>query len=83
MNTKNLAVAAGLAVVLVVATAALATAGNAFADKKRYSEKSQAVAEANYCGSDSVQLPENVWCQDSSSQIQGKENSAALSSAQG
>jgi hypothetical protein len=37
-----------LAVVVIVAPAAtLATTNNAFADKKRYSEKSQAVVQAN------------------------------------
>ena len=82
MNTKNLAVVTVLAILLVAATAALTTVDNAFAEIKRYSEKSQAIAQANYFGSNSVQLPENVWCQDTASQIQGKENSAALSSAQ-
>ena len=61
MNTKNLAVVTALAILLVAATAALTTADNAFAEKKWYSEKSQVVAQANYCGSNSVQLPENVW----------------------
>jgi hypothetical protein len=50
MNSKYLAVVAALAVMLVAATA-LATADNAFADKKRHNdrkkggyEKSQAVS---------------------------------------
>jgi hypothetical protein len=72
MNTKYVAVVAALAVVIVAAAETLVTANNAFADKKRYSGKSQAIAQANYCGSNSVKLPENVWCHDTASQIQGK-----------
>jgi hypothetical protein len=36
---------------IVTAAVIPATANNAFADKKRYSEKSQAVAQANNCDS--------------------------------
>jgi hypothetical protein len=83
MHSKNLAAVAALAVMLVATTAALATAHNAFAGNKRYSEKSQGVAQANYCGSNSVLLPENVWCQNTASQIRGDYNNPALSSSQG
>ena len=79
-------IVAAMAVMLIGATA-LATE-DAFADKKRHDdkkkggyEKSQAVAQANDCGNG--ELPLNVWCQNTASQIQGEYNSAALSSSQG
>jgi hypothetical protein len=34
----------------------------------------------NYCGNG--ELPENVWCQNTASQIHGDDNTAALSSNQ-
>jgi hypothetical protein len=87
MNSKYLAVVAVLAVMLVTATA-LATTDNAFADKKRHDdkkkggyEKSQAVSQVNDCGN--AELPLNVWCQNTASQIQGDENEVALASEQG
>jgi hypothetical protein len=82
MNSKYLAVVAALAVMLVAATA-LATTDSAFADKKKKGgyEKSQAVAQMNYCGNG--ELPLNVWCQNTASQIQGDYNSPALASNQG
>jgi hypothetical protein len=86
MNSKYLAVVAVLAVMLVAGTA-FATE-DASADKKRHDdkkkggyEKSQAVAQINYCGNG--ELPLNVWCQNTASQIQGDENAAALASEQG
>jgi hypothetical protein len=87
MNSKYLAVVAVLAVMLVTATA-LATTDNAFADKKRHDdkkkggyEKSQAVSQVNDCGNG--ELPENVWCQNTASQIQGEGNYVAPVSQQG
>ena len=87
MNSKYLAVVAVLAVMLVTATA-LATTDNAFADKKRHDdkkkggyEKSQAVSQVNDCGNG--ELPENVWCQNTASQIQGESNYVAPVSQQG
>ena len=86
MNSKYLAVVAVLAVMLVTATA-LATE-DAFADKKRHDdrkkggyEKSQAVSQVNDCGNG--ELPLNVWCQNTASQIQGEGNYVATESAQG
>ena len=86
MNSKYLAVVAVLAVMLVTATA-LATE-DAFADKKRHDdkkkggyEKSQAVSQANECGNG--ELPSNVWCQNTASQVQGEGNYVATKSAQG
>jgi uncharacterized membrane protein len=85
MNSKYLAVVAVLAAMLVTATA-LATE-DAFADKKRHDdkkkggyEKSQAVSQVNDCGNG--ELPLNIGCQNTASQIQGDDNAAALYSAQ-
>jgi hypothetical protein len=78
MNSKYVAVVAALAVMLVAATA-LATTDSALATK--YKSKSQATAQVNECGNG--ELPLNVWCQNTASQIQGEDNRAALSSAQG
>jgi hypothetical protein len=85
MNTKYMVIVSALAVMLIGATA-LAT-DDAFADKKRHDdkkkggyEKSQAVSQANYCGNG--KLPYNVGCQNTASQIQGDDNSAALASDQ-
>ena len=76
-------VVAAMAVMLIGATA-LAT-DDAFADKKRHDdkksyEKSQAVSQVNDCGN--KELPMNVWCQNTASQIQGDENEVALESEQ-
>jgi hypothetical protein len=75
MNTKYLAVVAALAVTLV-AGSVFVTTGSAFAYKK-----SQAVSQVNDCGNG--ELAENVWCQNTASQIQGDGNEAALASGQG
>ena len=76
MNTKHVGVIAAFAVMLVAATA-LATTGNAFAT---YKSKSQAVSQVNDCGNG--ELPLNVGCQNTASQIQGDENEVALASEQ-
>ena len=74
LNTKYMFIVA-MAVMLIGATA-LATE-DAFADgKKRYSSKSQAVAQANDCGNG--ELPLNVFCQNLASQIQGDGNAANI-----
>ncbi|MGH9978001.1 MAG: hypothetical protein ACRD8Z_19520 [Nitrososphaeraceae archaeon] len=78
MNSKYLAVVAALAVMLVAATA-FATTDSALATK--YKGKSQAVSQVNDCGNG--ELPENVWCQNTASQIQGDENEVATASGQG
>jgi len=77
MITKYAVVVAALAVMLVAATA-LATTDSALATK--YKSKSQAVAQVNECGNGV--LAENVGCQNTASQIQGEDNSAALASEQ-
>jgi hypothetical protein len=85
MNTKYMVIVAALAVMMIGATA-LATE-DAFADKKRHDdkkkggyEKSQAVSQVNDCGNG--ELPLNIGCQNTASQIQGDDNSVALASAQ-
>ncbi len=80
MNTKYMFIVAAMAVMLIGATA-LATE-DAFADKKKKKgyEKSQAVSQINDCGNG--EIPYNVGCQNTASQIQGDENAAALYSDQ-
>jgi hypothetical protein len=77
MNSKYMVVVAAMAVMLIGATT-LATE-DAFA-KKKYSSKSQAVSQVNDCGNG--ELPLNVGCQNTASQIQGDDNEAALASGQ-
>jgi hypothetical protein len=79
MNAKYMVIVAALAVMMIGATA-LAT-DDAFADKKKKGyDKSQAVSQVNDCGN--KELPLNVWCQNTASQIQGDENEVALESEQ-
>ena len=78
MNTKYMVIVAAMAVMLIGATA-LATE-DAFAGKKKHKEYNQAISQANACGNGF--LPENVFCQNIGSQIQGDENAVAASGAQ-
>jgi hypothetical protein len=79
MNAKYMVIVAALAVMMIGATA-LAT-DDAFADKKKKGyEKSQAVSQVNECGNG--ELPLNVFCSNTASQIQGDENAASLASEQ-
>jgi hypothetical protein len=71
-------IVATIAVMLVGATA-LAT-GDAFADGKKKYGKNQASSQANACGNG--KLPMYVFCQNIGSQVQGEDNSVALSGAQ-
>jgi hypothetical protein len=73
----TLAIVAAVAVMLV-ASAAVAT-GDAFAGKKKY-EKNQALSQANACGNG--ELPLNVFCSNSASQVQGDENGVSTASNQ-
>ena len=70
MNVKYLIIVTSITQMLVGATA-LFTMDSAFAGKKKY-EKSQAVSQANACGNGV--LPQNVFCQNLVSQIQGVGN---------
>jgi len=72
MNTRYLAIVAVITVMLVGATS-ISTTDNAFAGKKKY-EKSQAASQVNECGNGV--LPENIFCQNLLSQIQGDGNAA-------
>jgi hypothetical protein len=78
MNTKYLVVVAAMAVMLIGATA-FAT-DSAFADGKKKYEKNQALSQANACGNG--ELPLNVLCSNSASQIQGDENAVSTASFQ-
>ena len=84
MNAKCPTIEALAAVMLVAATGALVTTGNAFAY-----EKSQAVSQVNDCGNGGAHEgtngpiettetveggAENVGCQNTASQIQGDDN---------
>jgi hypothetical protein len=77
MNSKYMVIVATMAVMLIGATA-LAT-DDAFAGKKKYG-KNQAISQANACGNG--KLPMYVFCQNIGSQVQGEDNSVALSGAQ-
>ncbi len=75
MNTKYLVVVAAMAVMLIGATA-FAT-DSAFADKERtHYESSQAGAQANECGNG--EWPENVFCQNLLSQLEGDGNAVII-----
>ena len=78
MNTKYLVVVATMAVMLIGATA-FAT-DSAFAEGKKKYEKNQALSQANACGNG--ELPLNVLCSNSASQIQGDENAVSTASFQ-
>jgi flagellar basal body-associated protein FliL len=77
MNTKYLVIVAALAVMMIGATALAIE--DAFATKKK--EYSQATSQVNNCGNEFE--PEDVFCQNLVSQIQGDENAPALAGAQG
>ena len=79
-NNKSLAIVAVAAVAAMLVATSLVETNDAFAGKKKY-EKNQATSQANACGNG--ELPLDVYCQNINSQIQGEENSAALSGFQG
>lgn len=76
MNTKYFVIVAAMTAVLVGATA-LATADSALAGGK---DKNQASSQANACGNGD--MPLNVGCQNSNSQVQGDENGVAITAQQ-
>jgi hypothetical protein len=63
---------------MLVASTALVTVDNAFADKKKKTsyEKTQATYQANECGNGNT--PIDVFCQNLDSQIQGDGNAVAI-----
>ena len=79
-NSKSLAFVAVVAVATMLVATSLVETNDAFAGKKKY-EKNQATSQANACGNG--ELPLDVYCQNINSQIQGEENSVALSGFQG
>jgi hypothetical protein len=74
MKSQYFVLAAAITAMLVAVTA-LATTDSVFAY-----DKSQATAQTNLCGNG--ELPLNVGCQNTGSQIQGDENVVALSARQ-
>ena len=78
MNAKYIVIVATMAVMLIGATA-FAT-DSAFAGGKKKYEKNQALSQANACGNG--ELPLNVLCSNSASQIQGDENAVSTASFQ-
>ncbi|MGH9976635.1 MAG: hypothetical protein ACRD8Z_12505 [Nitrososphaeraceae archaeon] len=78
MDTKYMFIIAVITVMLISATAL--TTDDAFADKKKKYGKSQATSQNNLCGNGN--LPLNVGCSNTVSQIQGDENTASLASVQ-
>jgi hypothetical protein len=62
-------------IMLIATTASMATTENVFAYNRN-----QAISAANDCGNG--QVPTNIGCQNTDSQIQGDENSVALTSQQ-
>jgi len=79
MNTKYFVVVAAMAVMLLGATA-VAPTEDVFAGKKKHKEYNQATSQANACGNG--ELPLNVGCQNTGSQIQGDENAVAQTAQQ-
>jgi hypothetical protein len=76
LKNKSLAVVAIVAVAAMLVTS-LAGTNSVFAGGY---EKSQATAQTNYCGNG--ELPLNVGCQNTASQIQGDENAVSGASVQ-
>jgi hypothetical protein len=76
MNFKYIAIVAVIAATLV--GTAVITADSAYATK--YKGKNQALSQANACGNG--ELPLNVGCQNTASQIQGDENAVSLAAEQ-
>lgn len=84
MNAKYMSIMAVAALAaMLVASTALTSTDDAFADKKKKKkgyEKSQALSQANACGNG--ELPLNVFCSNTASQIQGDENAVGITSTQ-
>ena len=79
MNVKYLVIVAAMTAMLVGATT-LATSDSAFAGGKKHYEKSQALSQANACGNG--EMPLNVFCSNTASQIQGDENAVGTTATQ-
>lgn len=83
MNSRHMSFAAAVALAaILVASTALATSDNAFADKKKktHYEASQAGSQTNDCGNDDT--PVDVFCQNLISQLEGDGNAVIILGAQ-
>jgi hypothetical protein len=78
MNSQYMFVVAAMAVMLIGATA-FAT-DSAFADGKKKYGKNQAIGQTNACGNGD--MPMNILCSNTGSQVQGDKNAVALDSFQ-
>ena len=76
MNSKYLVVVAAMAVMLIGATAFATDSAFAGGDGHKKKEYNQATSQANACGNGD--MPTNVGCQNSASQIQGDENGVGI-----
>lgn len=74
-KVRNFAIVAVTAMLLAAAVASVTASENAFAYKKN-----QATSQANACGNG--EIPTNVGCQNTGSQIQGDENAVSLAAQQ-
>ena len=75
VSRHTLAVVTIAAIMLIATTTSMATTANVFAYTRN-----QATSSANACGNGEV--PTNIGCQNTGSQIQGDENAVALTSQQ-
>lgn len=78
MNTKYVFIVTAAIAVMLVGATALATE-DAYAGKKK--ENNQATSKATSCGND--ELPLNVFCQNTESQVEGEDNVVAITGSQG
>ena len=77
MNTKYAFIVAAVMVVMLVGATALAVE-DVYAEKQK--ENNQATSQATVCGND--ELPLNVFCQNTESQVEGEDNSVAITGSQ-
>lgn len=78
MNTRYVFIVTAAIAVMLVGATALATE-DAYAGKKK--EYNQATSQATSCGND--ELPLNVFCQNTESQVEGEDNVVAITGSQG
>ena len=78
MNTRYVFIVTAAIAVMLVGATALATE-DAYAGKKK--ENNQATSQATSCGND--ELPLNVFCQNTESQVEGEDNVVAITGSQG
>ena len=78
MNTKYVFIVAAAMAVMLVGATALATE-DAYAGKKN--GNNQATSQATSCGND--ELPLNIYCQSTESQVEGEDNTVAITGSQG